>query len=570
MAATANHEQRLRRFAEQSFGVGPEASLEAVLQRTLETAARLVAARYAALGVLDRTGSHVAHLLTTGIDEETRAGISHLPGDHGGLRALLRQGRPVRLADVTSGPQFEGFPAGHPPMRSLLGVPISVRDVRYGDMYLAGKDGGRFTDEDERLAMLLAAQAAITIETARLSEGLARRTRQLEVLNELTVAVLAERDVPRLLNLVARRMRGLTRARRVLVSIPTPSGSLRVAAADGEGGADLVGHIMPAESKAAGVLRRARSERIDAILDDPEVDRASARRAGSLSALVIPLVVHRKAVAVVSALNKDAPDPRFTGDDLRLAEAFATRAALAVHVSQRMARETVEAMLEAQEVERIRIARELHDEAGSALTAVLLGLAGIDEAATLEEAHHAAAALRRAARSTLENVGRVALGLRPPALDEFGVGPAIRELGSALEARGGPTVKVDEDVSGGGRLPARVETALFRITQEALTNVVKHADAHSVRIRLARRERSVLLRVEDDGRGFARAQIRGDGLGLAGMRDRITSLEGVFDIESAPGVGTRLTVEIPLVEPATVVSGGGQLLSEMKPPTSAP
>lgn len=131
-------------------------------------------------------------------------------------------------------------------------------------------------------------------------------------------------------------------------------------------------------------------------------------------------------------------------------------------------------------------------------------------------------------------------------------------------------MKVDEDVSGGGRLPARVETALFRITQEALTNVVKHADAHSVRIRLARRERSVLLRVEDDGRGFARAQIRGDGLGLAGMRDRITSLEGVFDIESAPGVGTRLTVEIPLVEPATVVSGGGQLLSEMKPPTSAP
>ena len=201
----------------------------------------------------------------------------------------------------------------------------------------------------------------------------------------------------------------------------------------------------------------------------------------------------------------------------------------------------------AQEVERSRIARELHDETGSALTAVLLGLAGIDEAATLTEAREASAALRQAARRTLENVGRLAFGLRPPALDEFGVGPALRELGGAIEKRGGPKVKVDVDIPHEKRLPARVETALFRITQEALTNVVKHAEANTVRIVFARRERSVVLSVDDDGRGFARGRVPGDGLGLVGMRERIASLKGAFEIESEPGAGTRLTVEIPLL-----------------------
>lgn len=320
-----------------------------------------------------------------------------------------------------------------------------------------------------------------------------------------------------------------------------------MAAVDGQGVADLRGSIIPSESKAARVLGRAKSERIDSLLEDPEVDQASARRAGGLTALVIPLVAHGRAIGVISALNKDGLDPRFTDDDLRLAEAFGSRAALAVHLSQRVERETVDAILEAQEVERSRIARELHDETGSALTAVLLGLAGIDEAATVAEARQASAALRQTARSTLEKVGRLAFGLRPPALDEFGLGPAVTELGGALEERGGPKVKVDVDIPRGERLPVRVETALFRITQEALTNVVKHADANTVGIVLGRRERSVVLSIEDDGRGFARGQVPGGRLGIVGMRERIASLKGTFEIESERGAGTRLTIEIPLV-----------------------
>lgn len=547
MSRIADRENRLRHLVDANVAVGSEASLDDVLQKTVEVAARLVAARYAALGVLDRTGSHLERLVTTGMDDTTRARIGDLPSDHGVLRILLREARPVRVADVTKEPHFFGFPHGHPPMRSFLGVPIFVRGVVYGDLYLAEKEDGEFTETDEEIVTLLAAQTGLTIEKVQIHEGAVHWLRQLEALDELTHGVLEKReDVSRLLALVARRLRELIRARAVLISVPAPSGGLRVAAADGEGAADLLGYDVPSESKHARILARGKSERIDSVLEDPEFDQAVAHRVGGVAALLIPLVFQERAIGVASAFNRNGPDPRFTDDDLRLAEAFATRASLAVHLSERVARETVDAILEAQEAERSRIARELHDETGSALTAVLLGLAAIDAAATLPEARGAATALRETARSTLENVGRLAFALRPSALDEFGLVPALRDLSGRLEEQGGPTVELEVDLPDATRLPAKLETAVFRITQEALTNVVKHADAKAVHVTLARRERSVVLAVEDDGRGFSPAQQRDGGLGLVGMRERVASVNGALEIESRRGAGTRLTVEIPL------------------------
>ena len=122
-------------------------------------------------------------------------------------------------------------------------------------------------------------------------------------------------------------------------------------------------------------------------------------------------------------------------------------------------------------------------------------------------------------------------------------------MGGSLEAQGGPKVAFEIDLPAAARLPAKLETAVFRITQEALTNVVKHAEANSVLIIVACRERSVVLAIEDDGRGFSLPPTPGNGFGLVGMRERVASVNGALDIESKPGVGTRLTVEIPLVWP---------------------
>jgi signal transduction histidine kinase len=543
----ADREKRLRHLVEANVAVGSEASLDDVLDKTVEMAARLVGARYAALGILDRTGSHLDRLITTGIDDTTRARIGDLPSDHGILRVLLREARPVRVADVTKEPQFFGFPPGHPQMRSFLGVPIFVRGVVYGDLYLAEKENGEFTAADEEIVTLLAAQTGITIEKVQIHEGALHWIHQLEALDELTHSVLEKReDVARLLELVARRLRELIRARGVLISVPAPSGGLRVAAADGENVADLVGTNLEPDGKLARVLARGKSERIDSVLEDPEVDQVVARRIGAVSALLVPLVFHARTIGVVSAFNKNGSDPRFSDDDVRVAEAFATRAALAVHISERVARETVDAMLESQESERSRLARELHDETGSALTAILLGLAAIDTAATLPEAHQASMALRETARRTLENVGRMAFALRPSALDEFGLVTAVKDLIGRLEEQGGPKVELKLDAPTGARLPTTVETVVFRITQEALTNVVKHAEAKTVDIRVACRKRSVVLTIEDDGVGFSLVPGHGGKFGLVGMRERVASVNGELYIAAKPGIGTRLTVEIPL------------------------
>ncbi|HEX3056745.1 MAG TPA: GAF domain-containing protein [Gaiellaceae bacterium] len=545
MSTAADRESRLRELAAANVAVGSQSSLEDVLQKTADVAARLVDARYGALGVLDRTGAHLEHLVTSGMDETTRAQIGRLPSDHGILRILLREARPVRVADVTKEPQFFGFPRSHPRMRSFLGVPILVRGVVYGDLYLAEKKTGEFTESDQEIVTLLAAQTGLTIEKVQIHEGATHWLRQLEALDELTRSVLEERDVLRLLELVARRLRELIGARGVLISLPASTGDLRVVVADGEDLDELVGYDVPPESRHARTFTRGKSERIDSVLADPEVDQVLAGRIGAVAALFIPLIIHDRAIGVMYAFNKDGPDPHFTDDDVRLAEALGTRAALAVHLSERVARETVDAILEAQEAERGRIARELHDETGAALTAILLDLTTIDEAATLADARHASAALRQNARSALENVGRLAFSLRPPALDEFGLASALRDLSNRLEERGGPKVELTIELPAGMRLPAKLETAIFRITQEALTNAVKHADAKTVHVSLALSRRSVTLAVEDDGRGFpqARADV---GFGLIGIRERVASANGALDIESESGRGTRLAIELPL------------------------
>lgn len=537
---------RLRELAAANVAVGSQSSLEDVLQKTADVAARLVNARYAALGVLDRTGAHLERLITSGIDEVTRARIGDLPSDHGVLRILLREGRPVRVADVTKEPQFFGFPRSHPRMRSFLGVPILVRGVVYGDLYLAEKETGEFSEGDEEIVTLLAAQTGLTIEKVQIHEGATHWIRQLEALDELTRSVLEERDVLRLLELVARRLRELIGARGVLISLPASTGDLRVVVADGEGLAELVGYEVPPESRQARTFTHRKSERVDTVLADPEVDQVLAGRVGAVAALLIPLVVHERAIGIMYAFNKDGPDPRFTDDDLRLAEALGTRAALAVHLSERVARETVDAILEAQETERSRVARELHDETGAALTAILLDLTAIDEAATLPDARHASAALRQNARSALENVGRLAFSIRPPALDEFGLAPALKDLSSRLEERGGLKVELAIDLPASTRLPAKLETAIFRVTQEALTNVVKHAEAKTVRVTLSRRQRSVALAIEDDGRGFSQARGADGGFGLIGIRERVAAVSGALDIESESGAGTRIAIELPL------------------------
>ncbi len=538
---------RLRILVEAGIALSSELSLDALLQRLVDTAAELTGARYAALGVIDKTGQALERFLTTGIDAETHAAIGDLPRGGGILGVLIREAKPLRLADLTRDPRSVGFPPNHPEMTTFLGVPIVLRGVAYGNLYLTEKrGGGPFTSEDEELTQLLAAQAAVAIENARLYESSTRWLRQLESLNEIGNALTSEVELEPLLALVARNLRELVDARLVLIVLPESEDTLRVAAADGANADEVIATRLELRtSKAGRVLERGRSERVDVVVDDPEVDHQLTRRLGASSALYVPLVVHSRAIGVVVAHDKVGSDPRFVEEDVRLAEVFADRAATAVDLAKRVSRDVVQRVVEAQEQERARLARELHDETGQALTSILLGLKGLEDVVDTSEGSASVAALRELVVSTLRSVRGLAVELRPTALDDFGLVPALERLADTFREKTGVEVAIEAQL-GEARLEPSLETTLYRLVQEALTNVLKHADARHVSISLVRKDGSVSAVVEDDGRGFSPETPRREALGLVGMRERVGLVGGRISIESAPGAGTTLAVEVPV------------------------
>ena|SRR5437763_635281 len=547
MDATSPTETRLRGLLDAIAGFSSELSLDALLQRLVEVAAQLTDARYAALGVIDRSGSQLERFLTTGIDEDTRAAIGDLPRGRGILGVLIRDAEPLRLHEIAEDPRSVGFPPGHPPMRSFLGVPILLRGVAYGNLYLTEKRGGDdFTEEDDELVRLLAGQAAVAIENARLYESTAQWSRQLESLIEVGNALTTETDLDRLLDLVARRLQELLDARLVTVLLPSGGDDLRFVAAAGQAIEGLVGQTLPREgSKSGRVLDRRRSERSDSVVDDPEVNREVTRRLAARTGLWVPLVVQDRGIGVIGVYDKLGPDPRFSDGDLRLAETFASRAAVAVDLSQRVARDALRRVVDAQELERRRLARELHDETGQALTSVLLALRTLEEKAVDDETRGVVAQVRELVVATLHDVRRLAVELRPKALDDFGLEAALERLTQTFAEQAGLPVDFHARL-GSERLPEEVETALYRIVQEALTNIVKHARAGRVSVVLTRKGDTAVAVVEDDGLGFDPESTRDGGYGIVGMRERVALLDGRIAIETRPGGGTTIAAEVPV------------------------
>ncbi len=537
---------RLRVLVETGIAINSELSLDGVLERIVEAAARVTDAQYAALGVIDLAGTGLERFVTYGMTDEVEKQIGDPPHGRGILGVLIRDARNLRLHDLSEHPRSVGFPPGHPPMHTFLGVPILLRGVAYGNLYLTEKDGGDdFTEDDEELVSLLAAQAAVAVENARLYESATSWSRQLESLNEIGGALVGELELGPLLDLVVSRLRELIGARVVTIALPAGD-QLRIAAADSDGGADLAEvSSLERDSKTGHVLERGRSERIDSLLEDPEVNQDVARRLGASTGLYVPLLAREQPIGVLVAHDKMGPDPRFTSADLRLAEQFANRAAIAVDLSRRVARDALRRVVSGQELERRRLARELHDETGQALTSILLGLRAVEEAGSEQDMSAAAANLRDLVVGTLQDVRRLAMQLRPKALDDFGLVAAVERLAQTFSEASAIRVDLEAQL-GEERLPAEVETTLYRIVQEALTNIVKHAGASRVSILLVRRSGTATVVIEDDGQGFDPADLREERMGIVGMRERVELHEGRLRVESTPGAGATVVAEVPL------------------------
>jgi signal transduction histidine kinase len=542
-------ETRLAALLEAGRGLVAQLEVDAVLEELLRVACELTGANYAAIGVLDEDRRRLERFVTRGIDHAGREAIGDLPRGHGVLGELIRDPVALRLDDVSAHPRSYGFPAHHPPMRTFLGVPVVIRGEPWGNLYLTEKAGGPFDEADEAATVVLADWAALAVDNARMYEDAGRRRaeaeralRRLEATAAIARAVGSETDLDRVLELVVKRGRALLDARSVVLLL-VDGEEFHLAAGAGQVAPGALGGRFPIPDSAPGdVLFSGRPERIDDVASRLRISDHNLGVTGATTALLVPLVYRNTPLGLLAAFDRLDGPGGFGDEEERLFLGFAASAATAVATARSVAEERLRHSLLAAEQERRRWARELHDQTLQALGGLQVLLASSLRRGSPE-------ALEQAVRESLEHIGTeieslrtLITELRPAALDEIGLAPAIESLGQRLAAVEG--LEVGVEVAVGGRLDAELETTVYRLVQEALTNIAKHAGAESVRVSVTLDYDVVRIEVTDDGHGFD-PEARVEGFGLIGMRERVALAHGRLDIESAPG-HTVVRADLPL------------------------
>jgi signal transduction histidine kinase len=551
----------IRRLLDVGRSLVTELDLEVVLDRVLETAREITGARYAALGVLNEERTELARFLTVGVDEQAKRAIGDLPRGRGVLGELIAHPEPLRLADVSRHPSSYGFPVGHPVMRSFLGVPIAVRGQAWGNLYLTEKREGEFDARDEEAAVILADWAAVAIGNARLYETSERRRhelekafRGLEATRDVAVAIGGEVALEHALELIVKRGRALIGARSLVIML-RDGDELVVQASAGHVQEIHGSRLSIAESMSGQVLARRRPERITDV--DARL-RIAPREFGVVdarTALLVPMVYRGEGLGVLAAFDGGEDGSVFSEDDEQMLRTFATAVALAQSVQA----DRLRSSLAAADSERRRWARELHDE-------TLQGLGGLrlllSSALRREDPEQARSAMREGVahiEREIANLRAIITELRPAALDELGLRTAIEALLERHREQSGLETESALELPGpskdGARLDGELETAVYRLVQEALTNVAKHARASRVRVAVAESGGELCIEVQDDGAGFD-PDTTGKGFGLSGMHERASLAGGTLRVESGAG-GTLLTARLP-VRLAGAVGAGRQ------------
>lgn len=533
--------------------------LERVLQRVVEAAREVTGARYGALGILSEDRAGLSRFITSGLDSEARLAIGSLPTGRGVLGELIEHPVPLRLANIGAHPHSYGFPIGHPVMRSFLGAPIIIGATAYGNLYLTDKVGAdEFTLDDEETVVLLAEFAALAIDHAQRFTGsehrreeLQRTVAALDATLQIARALGGETDLPAILALVAKRGRALVRARAVVIE-HLRGDSLTIAAVAGDLPVEISGReVGLGDTVAQRAFRTQTTQRLE---DVENRDRFTRRGLGTLgleaeAGLVVPLLFRGRPYGALIAIDCMTDGPAFSADDVALLEAFAASAATAIATAESVAAEQRRERLAAAEGERGRWARELHDQTLQALAALRLRLSSAQRVATPEAIGEAVAVAIEQIDTEITNLRALITELRPAALDEIGVFAALEALGerareSGMEIETQIELAYEQDRAA-TRLSPDLETAIYRITQEALTNARKHGGAAIAAVSVQERDEEIVVGIRDDGNGFDPAE-GSSGFGLVGMRERAELLGGTLEIRSTRGAGTHVVATLPV------------------------
>jgi signal transduction histidine kinase len=537
---------RVTALFEAVIAVGTNLDIEVVLREIVEAAVKLVDARYGAMGVIGE-GGRLAEFIPVGLSEEEIAGIHHWPEGRGLLGALITDPRPMRIANLGKHALSSGFPEGHPPMRSFLGVPIRVRDEVYGNLYLTEKKGrADFDEEDESILVALAAAAGVAIENARLYDEARRQQRWMTASAEVTTMLFSGARLPDALELITARSLEMSGADLVALALPTHNrAALQVDHAAGLGAQEALGLVLPTEQSASGqVLESGELLAFDDFKNDERVASTARAHMNLGPAVVLPLGAPGNVRGVLTAGRVPGSMP-LPASGIGMLRTFATQAAIALELAEHRAQAERVAVFE----DRDRIARDLHDLVIQRLYATGMSLQG---AVSLIATPDVADRVSRAVDALDETIHEIrssifALQSRPDVTL-----PRLRARVLAVADEMTPMLGFPPMLQLDGRLddivPDEVSEHLLSALREALSNVARHANASKVDVSL-RAGDDLSLVVADDGSGLKDVSRHS---GLGNLEERAAQLGGSMEIESAPAGGTTLSWRVPLVPAAGV------------------
>ena len=538
LADIARTPQRLEGLLDAVVTVASGLELNPTLRRIVASAARLVDARYGALGVLGEN-NEIAEFVYVGIDDDQRALIGHPPHGRGLLGLLIRRPQTIRLADLSTHPDSVGFPPHHPPMTSFLGVPIRVRDIVFGNLYLSEKsDGSEFTADDAAIVEALAGAAGIAVDNARLYEQAKQRQLWLEASTEIRDELLSGGSTQETLELVARRALGLSGSDTVLILLPEPGDTDRVvvAAEAGDTDAPLLGRSLPATVAAVTEVFRSGTARV--VSDAGEALGGGPGTVDFGQGVAVPLRVGESSRGVLIAIRSRGAGG-FGPEIMPVLTSFADQATLALESADgQRAKRRLELV-----TDRDRIAADLHDHAIQRLYATGMRLQGtlplISDAAARERLESILAELDATVheiRTAIFNVhsdrdARPSRDLRRRLLDTAETAGADGPT---------PTVRLSGTID--TLVPSAIAEHAEAVIREGVSNAVRHARADTITV-TAEAGDDLVISVVDDGIGLPDTIARS---GLANLRRRATELGGSMTTTGSPGDGTRLVWRVPL------------------------
>ncbi|MFC9964560.1 GAF domain-containing sensor histidine kinase [Nocardia ignorata] len=536
---------RMDRLIEAMLVVTAGLDLDDTLRSIVHTAIELVDAQYGALGVRehDKTSNELAEFVYEGIDDRTRVLIGDLPRGHGVLGLLIKEPKPIRLADLSEHPSSVGFPPNHPPMNTFLGVPVKVRDEVFGNLYLTDKAGGQeFTEDDEVVVQALAAAAGIAIANARLYEESRMRQQWLEATRDVATALLAGGEPKEALSLVTEQALTLTQSACTFVALPedpeVPNEEvteLVVIAAAGVDAADIIGQRLAVEDTQSGAAYR--SEKM-VVSEKLPYNLFSDTRTRFGPAVVVPLRVGDTVIGVLTTI-RPADAQALDEASTSMLTAFADQAALVLQLSDTQRRMRELDVLS----DRDRIARGLHDHVIQRLFAVGLSLQGSVQRARGPE-------VKSRLMETIDDVQSIVQDIRHSIFDLQSNNTADSSKyrkhlhGIIVEATADTGLRTTVRLAGPVTVLAPpLSDDVEAVLREAVSNVIRHAQATLVSVEL-RVGDEVSIEVADDGVGVAEDISRRSG--LANLAVRAENAGGTFRIENRPEGGTVLRWTVPL------------------------